>query len=237
MEPIPQTARAIAEFGPFAIEDEDLLTELLDSARRVRDLVPTCVGLSVASNIDEVTFTVVATTEEIALLDAVQYVAGGPCVEAVKSDHVLTFDHDRLDEEEWRLFAHATAAVSVASTLTLPILGRTGGVAGSVNLYASSSDAFAGQHAAIAAVFDAWAPGAVTNADLSFSTRSIAESAPDLLREDVDLTIACTVIADDAGISFAQARRRLIEAAHRAGVTEAQLARTVIELRRPRGDD
>ena len=45
MEPIPQTARAIAEFGPFAIEDEDLLTELLDSARRVRDLVPTCVGL------------------------------------------------------------------------------------------------------------------------------------------------------------------------------------------------
>lgn len=234
MEPIPETAQAIDDFGPFLIENEDLLAELLDRAHQVQNLVPQCVGLSLASNQDEVTFTLVATGMEVALLDAVQYFAGGPCVEGVKAEQVLGYQReDLLDEGSWQLFAHATAAVSVESTLTLPILGR-GRVLGSINLYASTPHAFDGHHEDLARIFDAWAPGAVTNADLSFTTRSVAEAAPELLRQDIDLTIATGLVARQDDVSVEDARTRLSEAARRAGVAEIQLARTIIELGRLR---
>jgi transcriptional regulator with GAF, ATPase, and Fis domain len=232
VEPIPRTARVIADFGPFTIEDEDLLRELLDKAHRVQLLVPQCLGVSVASNADQVTFTVVATANEIALLDAVQYIGGGPCVDAVKAERVLAYEQaELLSEEEWQLFAHATAAASVASTLTLPVI-VSGQVGGSINLYASTPDAFDGHHEALARIFDAWAPGAVANADLPFSTRQLAERAPELLREDVDLAIATSVIASLDNLSIEDGRQRLRDAAQRAGVTDEQLAHTIIELRR-----
>jgi transcriptional regulator with GAF, ATPase, and Fis domain len=232
VEPIPETARAIADFGPFIIENEDLLRELMDKAHRVQALVPQCRGVSVASNADEVTFTLVATAKEIALLDAVQYIGGGPCVDAVRAERVLAYEQSQLlSEEEWQLFAHATAAASVASTLTLPVI-VSGQVGGSVNLYASTPDAFDGHHEALARIFDAWAPGAVTNADLPFSTRHVAERAPDLLRDDVDLAIASSVIANLDNLSIEDGRQRLRDAAQRAGVTEEQLAHTIIELHR-----
>jgi GAF domain-containing protein len=237
VEPIPETVRVIADFGPFVIEHEDLLAELLDKAQQVQAVVPQCVGISVASNEDDVTFTLVATAPEIAVLDAIQYVAGGPCVEAAKTDEVLAYDQAGLfDEEEWQLFAQATAAAAVASTLSLPIV-QDAHVIGGVNLYASTTTAFDGHHEAIAAIFDAWAPGAVTNADLSFTTRNIAEAAPDLLREDIDLSVAVGLIANQDRISIDHARQRLSEAARRAGVSQAQLAQTIIELRRLQDSD
>lgn len=232
VEPIPETARAIADFGPFIIENEDLLRELMAKAHRVQQLVPQCLGVSVASNADQVTFTLVASAKEIALLDAVQYIGGGPCVDAVRAERVVAYDRAELfSEEDWQLFAHATAAASVASTLTLPVV-VSGQVEGSVNLYASTPNAFDGRHESLARIFDAWAPGAVTNADLSFSTRQVAERAPSLLREDVELAIASSVIANLDNLSIEEGRQRLRDAAQRAGVTEEQLAHTVIELHR-----
>jgi transcriptional regulator with GAF, ATPase, and Fis domain len=237
VEPIPETARAIEDFGPFVVEDEDLLVELKEKANQTRVLVPQLVGLSLASSEDEITFTLVATSKEIAVLDAVQYLSGGPCVEAVKAEQVLAFQQpDLLAEEAWHDFAQATAAAGVASTLTLPIISGAR-VVGSVNLYASTGDAFDGQHEAIAGVFGAWGPGAVTNADLSFTTRQTAERAPQQLRDDIDVHAASGVIANREGIEPESARARLREAAQRAGVAEAQLARTVIDLARLQDTD
>jgi GAF domain-containing protein len=230
VEPIPETVRAVEEFGPFVSEDEDLLVELQEKAALVQAVVPQCVGLSIGSNEDEVTFTLVATDAEIAVLDAVQYLDGGPCVEAVKAERVLAFGHAQL-EQEWQLFAEATAAVNVASTLTLPILDG-GRVVGSVNLYASTPDAFDGHHEEMADVFGAWAPGAVTNADLPFRTRSTAERAPEILSEDLDVKVAGAFIAARDGTDLESARDTLREAAQRAGVTEGQLARTLVMLAR-----
>ena len=45
-------------------------------------------------------------------------------------------------EEEWRLFASASAAAGVRSTLSFPLLYQDE-VVGGVNLYASTTDAFA----------------------------------------------------------------------------------------------
>ena len=229
MEPIRETVEAINELDANAA-DEDLLSEFQGMGTRVREIVPECVGISLAYLTHGVTFTLVATDEEIATLDGVQYLNGGPCVDAVKGSPqvVQTDPEDLLDESDWQLFGQATAAASVASTLTLPIL-RDEAAIGSVNLYAATRDAFTGHHEQIADIFQAWAPGAVTNADLSFRTRGEAEQAPRRVEEQARIDTATGIIAARLGVDLDMARERLTEAARRAGVTEEQLAGAVIE--------
>jgi transcriptional regulator with GAF, ATPase, and Fis domain len=198
----------------------------------VRALVPDCMGLSVAALQHGLTFTLVASSEDVAVLDAVQYLAGGPCVEGVKADQVIEFSNDDvLDEHEWRLFAQCTADAAVASTLTLPVLAA-GSVVGSINLYAASANAFTGHHEQLARVFDAWAPGAVVNADLSFSTRRAAERAPRQLRDDRDIQVAVGILAASLAVDPEAARDKLRDAAQRAGASEVELAISIIEARR-----
>ena len=231
MEPIPETKEAVEEFGPFT-DDEDLLDELIKKGERVRASVPSCVGLSLALKENGVTFTLVASAAEIATLDALQYLDGGPCVEAAENERALAFRAtDPLDERRWQLFAQGTAATGVASTLSLPILAQ-GAVAGTVNLYAAAEDAFTGRHEEVAAIFDAWAPGAVTNADLSFTTRQTAEQAPQRLRDDVRIEVAAGVIASRNGLDLETARAKLSVAAKRAGLSVARLAEVVIDIER-----
>ena len=144
MEPIPETFEALEEFGAY-LYDDDLLTELGRMGARVQEIVPDCVGLSLAYREHGVTFTLVATDEVTAALDALQYLDDGPCVTAVDEAQTIEFSEDDvLDEARWHLFAGGTAAAAVASTLTLPIVVEENVVA-SVNLYASSRDAFDGK--------------------------------------------------------------------------------------------
>jgi len=224
MEPIPETYEAAEEYGPFGTDELGLIDQLTESSARVREVVPECIGITLTSTEDGVSFTLVSSDEEVAVLDAIQYTVGGPCVESVKAEQVLSYTQDDfLGEAGWQLFAQATAAASIASTLTLPIL--VGGVvAGSINLYATTRDAFTARHEQIAEIFGAWAPGAVTNADLAFSTRTVAEQAPLVLREQVRIQVALGVLMNDQGIDVETARTRLFDAAHRAGVTVAMLA-------------
>jgi GAF domain-containing protein len=229
LEPIPETVEAIENLDAYQTDDA-LLAELMDMGARVREIVPECVGISVAYLDHGVTFTLVATAEEIATLDGVQYLAGGPCVDAVTdTPTIIATDHDALlDEEDWRMFGQATAAASVTSTLTMPILNEETAI-GSVNLYGSTPDAFAGKHEGIAEIFHAWAPGAVSNADLSFRTRQEAEDAPRQVGDQTRIDTATGIIAARQGTDVRTARERLSAAAVRAGVTEVQLAEAVIE--------
>jgi hypothetical protein len=235
MEPIPETAEILEDLGPFAAVDDperELLEQLQERAEQVRAIAPDCIGMSVASSEYGVTFTLVASTEEIAALDGVQYLAGGPCVEAVKAERPLGLIHeDLMDEDAWQLFAHATAAAAVASTLTLPILEQAK-VIGSVNLYGASRLAFAGHQEEIARIFDAWAPGAVANADLGFTTREVARQAPQQLRDEHTIAVATGLLAQVERVDVEAALERLKDAAQRAGVPLARLAETVVQARR-----
>jgi hypothetical protein len=232
VEPIPETVAAVEEYGPFLPGHGDLLVQLNRMADRVRAVVPDCVGMSLALNQSGVTFTLVATAEEIAALDGVQYLSDGPCETAVEEGRVLEFrEQDVLREASWQLFAQATASSGIASTLTLPVVVE-GRIGGSVNLYAAGPDSFSGHHGAVADIFHAWAPGAVANADLSFATRRIAEQAPEILHDEVRVQVALGIIAASEGIDMQAARDRLRDAAERAGISEQAVARQIIgELR------
>lgn len=229
MEPIPETAAAIHELDAFAADD-DLLEQLVASSDRVRDVVPDCIGLSFTLLAQDVTFTLVATAGEIAALDAVQYLDGGPCVRSVEAGRpVAVAVGDAMDEEGWHLFADATAARGVSSTLSLPlVVGER--VTGGFNLYGASRRCFDGHHAQLAGILGAWAEGAVTNADLPFQTRVTARRAPQVLRDAAQVDVARGLLAARLGLDIDAAGERLEQAAVRAGISPVAVARLVIDL-------
>ncbi len=230
VKPISATIEAINELDPH-LDDGTLLDRLVELGDRVREVVADTVGLSLAPTDQGITFTLVATDEEIAVLDAVQYVESGPCVAAVELGHgVAATEADLFDERAWRLFARATSAAGVASTLTLPIV-LAGRVAGTVNLYGATDHAFDDHHERLARIFGAWAPGAVANADLSFTTRRSAEQAPAIVRADAQVETAVGIIATTLDIGFREARERLRTAAERAGVSEHRLSTALLKIR------
>lgn len=225
MEPIPETEQVLDELD--LPDGGDLRLHLRVVAHRVRALVPSCRGMSVALLNEGVTLTLEATDEEIAVLDAVQYLAGGPCVRSTSGREVIIGDTSELDEQGWHLFAAATAAHGIASTLSLPVLDGDV-VVGSINLYAGDPHAFDDQHEQLAAVLGAWAGGAVRNADLGFDTRRAAQRAPEILAGAGRVEAAVGVLMARRGVSAERARRDLEEAAAAAGVPVASLAEVVL---------
>jgi hypothetical protein len=222
LKPVPGTAMAMLQLSTTS--GTDVSGSLIEMGRKVQAIVPQCVGLSLGVIRDGLTFTLVATDEELATLDAVQYLAGGPCVDATAKDQgiIETQPTDLLDEGRWQLFASASAASNVQSTLSLPI-GDSGSVVAGVNLYASTRDAFEGHHEELADALGAWAPGIVSNADLSFSTRLAAAEAPRQLGEQSDVDITAGMLAEALDIATEEALARLHQSAARAGVPVQQL--------------
>ena len=233
MEPLPETAEALAEFDMLEEPDPEELLDRLQVA--LRRLVPQLVGLSLSLVRDRLTFTVVASDADVAGLDATQYLDEGPCVDvaAEREEAVSLATEDPMDEERWQLFAKASAAQGVASTLSLPLYGD-GSVIGSVNLYASTRDAFSGRIEQIALVVGALPSEGVMNADLSFTTRQEAAAAPQRLRDRHIIETAVGLVAGDKDIDLRRAREELVEAAARAGVRLAQLTRVVVQAYKQR---
>lgn len=228
MEPVPETMEAIRELAQYG--DTEPAVALLRMGRLVKQLVPECVGLSLGLLDDNLTFTLVATDQDIASLDAVQYLDGGPCVDAAERGEPVGYAaSEPTDEDRWRMFAQATAAAGIASTLSLPIV-RHSHVIGSVNIYASTPNAFEGRLEQLATACGAWAPGAVTNRDLQFRTRIEAAKTPQRMRDQNAVDLAIGIISQTHGVDVDTAAERLTQAAARAGITEAEAARAVAQL-------
>lgn len=228
MEPIPPTREAIEKLERLGdTEVERILRRL---GERVVTAVPTCVGLSLTLVDDNVTLTLVASDPDASELDAMQYLDGGPCVEATTATRLVEINEaDLLDEERWSLFARASAAQGVQSSLSMPIIDQ-GRAVGGINLYASTRDAFRGHHDELARIVGAHAPAAVIDADLSFSTRLRAAAAPGVLAAQADIDTAVGYIAASQGVDAETALERLHDAAARSGSTDREVARTVIRV-------
>jgi GAF domain-containing protein len=226
MEPIPETQAALGQLSHDQDEDvEAQISQLADSARHV---VPTLVGLSLTQISEGVTLTYVATPPTAGTLDALQYVDAGPCEAAISRGEHVSVDHrDLLDEGRWQLFAQASAAAGVQSTLSLPIFDGAV-VTGGVNLYGGRSDSFAGHHEELAHLFGAWAAGAISNADLSFTTRLEAVKAPARIEDANTVSTAIGVLSETHQISAQEAEDNLRQAAARAGVPVLALALFIV---------
>ena len=228
MEPLPETREALNEFLSLELDPEELLDKLGTATARI---VPEIVGLSLGLVREELTFTLVASDGEVAVLDAAQYLDGGPCVEVAEghADLIAFPGDDPLDEERWHLFSQATSARGVASTLSLP-LHEEGRLVGGVNMYASTVQAFVGRIEQLAILVGAAPAAAVSNADLSFATRIEAAAAPQRIRDRAIIETAVGWIAGYQGIDLEAAAHELTAAAARAGIRVAQVARMLVSL-------
>jgi GAF domain-containing protein len=197
-------------------------------SRRVREIAPECVALSLSIVDGDLTFTVAADRPGASLLDAVQYLDGGPCMDAVQGRHLATTADLPMDEGVWQMFARGEALAGVSSTLSLPILDDDH-VVGGVNLYGATSTAFDGHHQELAQACGAWAEGAVTNADLGFRSRVRAAATPGRLSDSNDVDLARGVVANVSKLNPDEAGRRIARAATQAGVSEAEFARFLIQ--------
>jgi GAF domain-containing protein len=224
---MPETREALAEF--VTLDDPDVDELLADLGRRAQAIVPDLVGLSLGLAHEGLTFTLLASSSGVASIDAAQYADGGPCVEVTEGrmDSAEIEVTDPMDEEQWRLFALVSAASGVASSLSLPIY-RDNALVGGANLYASTANAFTGRHEQLADALGARAAEAVTNADLSFSTRLDAAAAPQQMRDRIEIETATGLLAARSGKDLEVAQQLLREAAVRAGVPLALVARVLV---------
>ncbi|MCY7395313.1 MAG: hypothetical protein LH468_04010 [Nocardioides sp.] len=234
MDPTGPTQEAADEHGPFSYEGKSLLPRLAAFAEEVQHQIPSLVGLSLSLVDMGVTFTFVASERRIAVLDAMQHADHGPCVDAVDAvdaREVVAFtsaEHG-AGEDRWRLFVRASQAHGVATTLSL-LLVRDGAVLGSFNLYAAWEHAFDAHHDELAQVLGAWAGGAVTDADLSFSSRDVVARAPAILRGATRILVARALLVKLRGIEKDEAERRLRDTAVLAGIPLDAVVDTVIDV-------
>ena len=231
MEPMPETREALAEF--VTLDDPDVDELLAEMGRSAQAIVPDLVGLSLGLAHEGLTFTLLASNDGVASIDAVQYVDGGPCVEVTEGrlDSAVVDMADPLDEERWQLFSQVSAASGVASSLSLPVY-RGDTLVGGVNLYASGSDSFAGREDQLVEALGGRAGEAVANADLTFSTRLDAAAAPQQMRDRIEIETATGLLAARSGTDLEAAQRLLREAAARANISAALVARILVLVHR-----
>jgi GAF domain-containing protein len=226
LQPVAETREAFDRLGAF--DNGNMESSVMHMAHRVREIAPDCVAMSLSVVDGDLTFTVAVDRPGASLLDAVQYLDGGPCLKAVQGHELEATADLPLDEGVWQMFARSEALVGVSSTLSLPILGDDH-VVGGINLYGATSTAFDGHHQELADACGAWAEGAVTNADLGFRSRVRAAATPGRLSDSKDVDLASGVVAEVSEVSIDEAARRIARAANQAGVSEAEFARFLLQ--------
>jgi GAF domain-containing protein len=226
LRPVVESRQAFEWLATYG-QGREVETATMEMGRSVRAVVPECVALSLCYLADGFTFTLVAGNRDAALIDALQYVDSGPCEKAVRTGE-MTAAATPFDEEHWGLLARGWNLTGVASSLSMPVL-RASQVVGGINLYASTSTAFHGHHEALAEACGAWAGGAVINADLAFTSRVRAAATPWRMREKKVVDVASGFIAEYLDTDVASAATRITNAAQRAGVSESDLARFILD--------
>ncbi len=224
MELIPASAEVLRELNRTS--RHDLAAEIHRIAGEIEKIVPSCVGVSITMARDALTFTLVASSEVAERLDATQYEAGGPCVEAVEHGQEQMVD-DVLSESRWHAYARAAAAANVRSSLALPLTNH-GGLSGSLNIYAADPHAFAGTNAQLRELAGAPAGALITNADLEFTSRDRANDAPRLLKESDLINQAIGILIAAHRLDPGRAEARLQDVAAARGVSLSEVARAVV---------
>ena len=228
MQPLPEVRAAVDALASLT-GDFDVLRGLEIMSEAAVALVPSVIGVSLTIVVDDEPFTVTATDEATGAVDAVQYLDGGPCLDAA-SDQDPFVVGDLLDEERWQLYRHAATSIGVRASLSLPLGGAGGQIPGAINLYAAEPHAFTGKESLLSDAFQTPAEYFVRNADLSFMSRAAAQRLPEQMQDRAKVDQATGMLAAMLGWSPDEARTRLRAAADQAGTPVATVADMVLSL-------
>ncbi len=225
MEPIPEARTAARHLAG----GDDLADGLRAMSQLALALVPSCVGASLTIVVDGEALTMTATAPVATVLDAVQYLDGGPCLDAAMDRQEVNV-LDVLDEGRWQFYEHAATSIGVRASLSIPVGATDGQPPGALNLYASEPDAFVGKEQILAGAFGSSVDSLVTNADLSFRTRDASRELPRRLEDKARVEQAIGVLISTRGWSAEQARERLVSASVRADAPLSAVAGIVLDI-------
>jgi len=218
--------RALDAVGVFP-SNPQLAKSLQATTNNVKDSLPECAGLSISLVREQTrTFTFVRSDTLTGVLDAMQYLDDGPCEKTVRSGEEIRID-DVFAEVNWPLFARASAAAGIRSTLSLP-LRRGPHIVGSVNVYGDTPHAFTGKEAALADVFGVHVQHMISNADLSLPPATAYEEDPEVQKERAVVDQALGILAVQHSIPSETVEQRLADAAARARTSILDVARAII---------
>jgi GAF domain-containing protein len=175
-----EAAQALEHLGQRSLRElsmESLLQSMADLTKRV---MPGDPEASVTLLIDDEPRTVVDTGPLALGLDEVQYDRGdGPCLHTARNRVMVQIGDTRVDDR-WPDYARYVAEQGIRSVLAVPlVLAGEEQVAGSLNIYARTPEAFDEASRAVATGF---APYAAVAAGTVQAYRSARETADNLQR-------------------------------------------------------
>lgn len=162
------------------------------------------------------------------LVDRAQYRVGeGPCVSAVCDATTVVSGTIKTGEPRWPRFRASVSSLPVHSALSLP-LNVGGETIGSVNVYASTPDAFTDDAVAIGEEFATPAAATLSAAQLLLEAADSATFAGYGLRNRSIVETAVGVLMTQHQLSASAARRQVAQEATAAGVTVLTAAADII---------
>lgn len=227
----PETARGAVPRLLVPLPSGDGRRDSRAMADVLRLAVPDLVGLSLVVRDGDggPSWTLAATGDDVALLDAVQYLTGGP--EPVRTREGAGWLDLRDPVAAVRGDGLAGAAASVGVGAVLVVAGAAAAVV--VRVYAGSCGSAAeGQVDRIATALAAWAQRADDLRAARVATLASRPPEQGSLHQQGALARAVACVALRQGLDVITAQDRLRDAARRAGVPEHDLARLLV---RPAG--
>jgi anti-anti-sigma factor len=228
----PAVVRALA-----LAAEVPLTRELLDAALRMvvtmaQAVVTGADGASITMPREGRLGTVAASNDVVREMDTDQYETGqGPCIDA--ATHARRFHIGSLDTEpRWPDFVPRARARGIRSILSTPLMA--GDVAlGALNIYSSTTDAFAEHEQAWADTFAAEAAAVVTHAHNSPTAHDLDQQLQEALESREVIALAQGITMARVGGTPAEAYLVLREVSVRTGEPLLRVCENVVAVKRP----
>jgi GAF domain-containing protein len=168
-------AETLVALHQLVATEEHLSDSLQRCAEIARVAVPAVEGVGLTLRTGDSGTTVAFSGDAATKLDQAQYDDDeGPCLEAFRIDKVINVGRIAAELSRWPTFVRCADEVGVRSSLSVP-LRLDGTAVGALNLYAGPEEAFAPATVDVAEKFGVQASIAVTNAQVYWQAKHLAE--------------------------------------------------------------
>jgi GAF domain-containing protein len=173
-QPISPFVSALEALTSFHVSEKNFGDTLTHLAGLAVEWTPAAMA-GITLNIGGKDATAVFTDADAPDIDSTQYETGvGPCLDAFRHGTVYRME-DARGEERWPEFASACVDHGILSTMSLPMVGRSGAL-GALNLYAETAGVFRKDDEDTGLVFARAAATILANAEAYWEVHNLAEN-------------------------------------------------------------
>jgi GAF domain-containing protein len=215
------------------VESESLEETLRTIASITNDSVASCEGVGITLQTAGRPQTVASDGGFAESLDNAQYDDDdGPCLRALRENHVVVVQRIAETLVSWPSFARLAADLGVHSSMSMPLAVDEEPV-GALNLYARAVGAFTPEVQRFASLFGTQAAVAVTNASVYWRTYELTEHLEKALENRDVIGQAKGILMASLGVTADQAFEILRDASQRENIKLRDVAQRVATTGEP----